>query len=156
MLDSISHVIVDEVHERSEESDFILLILKELLQKRSDLKVVLMSATLNAKLFSDYFNDAPVLEIPGRTFPVQQIFLETILDMSKFVLEPDSQYCRKLKKNEEHQLMNELEYADVVASNGAPPKSIRDENLSMADMFARYIGKKSLKTTHSIAKSYIL
>lgn len=91
MLDSISHVIVDEVHERSEESDFILLILKELLQKRSDLKVVLMSATLNAKLFSDYFNDAPVLEIPGRTFPVQQIFLETILDMSKFVLEPDSQ-----------------------------------------------------------------
>lgn len=91
MLDSISHVIVDEVHERSEESDFILLILKELLQKRSDLKVILMSATLNAKLFSDYFNDAPVLEIPGRTFPVQQIFLETILDMSKFVLEPDSQ-----------------------------------------------------------------
>lgn len=95
MLDSISHVIVDEVHERSEESDFILLILKELLQKRSDLKVVLMSATLNAKLFSDYFNDAPVLEIPGRTFPVQQIFLETILDMSKFVLEPDSQVCTR-------------------------------------------------------------
>lgn len=93
MLDSISHVIVDEVHERSEESDFILLILKELLQKRSELKVVLMSATLNAKLFSEYFNDAPVLEIPGRTFPVQQIFLETILDMSKFVLEPDSQVC---------------------------------------------------------------
>lgn len=93
MLESISHVIVDEVHERSEESDFILLILKELLEKRSDLKVVLMSATLNAKLFSDYFNGAPVLEIPGRTFPVQQIFLETILDMSKFVLEPDSQVC---------------------------------------------------------------
>lgn len=42
--------------------------------------------------------------------------------------------------------MNELEYADVIASNGAPPKSIRDENLSMADLFARYIGKKSLGT----------
>lgn len=137
-LDSISHVLVDEVHERSEESDFLLLILKELLVKRSDLKVILMSATLNAKLFSDYFNGCPVLEIPGRTFSVEQIFLEDILDRSKFVLEADSQYCRKLNKNEEHQLLNELEYADVMAANSAPPRSIRDENLPMADLFARY------------------
>lgn len=91
MLDSVSHVVVDEVHERSEESDFLLLILKEILEKRSDLKVILMSATLNAKLFSDYFKSCPVLDIPGRTFPVEQLFLEDILDMSKFVLEPDSQ-----------------------------------------------------------------
>lgn len=140
-LESVSHVLVDEVHERSEESDFLLLILKELLKKRSDLKVILMSATLNAKLFSDYFNGCPVLEIPGRTFPVEQIFLEEILDRSKFVLEADSNFCRKLNKNEEHQLLNELEYADVIAANAAPPKSIRDENLPMADLFARYNGK---------------
>lgn len=140
-LDTVSHVLVDEVHERSEESDFLLLILKELLMKRSDLKVILMSATLNAKLFSDYFNGCPILEIPGRTFPVEQIFLEEILDRSKFVLEADSHFCRKLNKNEEHQLLNELEYSDVVAANAAPPKSIRDENLPMADLFARYNGE---------------
>lgn len=138
MLESVSHVLVDEVHERSEESDFLLLILKEILAKRSDMRVILMSATLNAGLFAAYFGGAPVLEIPGRTFPVQQFFLEDILDMSKFVLEPDSQFCRKLKKNEEHQLTNELEYADVIAANAAPPRSIRDENLSLADVFARY------------------
>lgn len=90
MLESVSHIIVDEVHERSEESDFLLLILKELLVKRPKLKVILMSATLNASLFSDYFKDAPVMEIPGRTFPVEQIFLEDILGRCNFVLEADS------------------------------------------------------------------
>lgn len=138
LLKCVSHVIVDEVHERSEESDFLLLILKELLGKRKEFKVILMSATLNASLFSQYFDGCPTLEIPGRTFPVEQIFLEDILDRSKFVLEPDSQYCRKLKKNEEQQLMGELEYSDVMAANAAPPKSIRDENLSLSDIYSRY------------------
>lgn len=51
------------------------------------------------------------------------------------------QHCRKLKKNEEHQLLNELEFSDAVASSSAPPKSIRDENLTMSDLFARYNGE---------------
>lgn len=138
MLDSVSHIIVDEVHERSEESDFLLLILKELLAKRRDLRVILMSATLNATLFSNYFGSAPVLEIPGRTFPVEQLFVEDILERSGFVLEADSQYCRRLNKNEQQQLCDELEYSDVKAANAAPPKSIRDENLSLADLYGRY------------------
>lgn len=64
-LRSVSHIIVDEVHERSEESDFLLYILRELLPKRPDLRVVLMSATINADLFSSYFNNIPTIEIPG-------------------------------------------------------------------------------------------
>ncbi|XP_035900157.1 putative ATP-dependent RNA helicase DHX57 [Anopheles stephensi] len=138
MLASVTQIIVDEVHERSEESDFLLLILKELLGKRADLKVILMSATLNSNLFSSYFGDIPVLDIPGRTFPVEQLFLEDILDRSGFVLEPDSPFCRKLRKGEQEQLLQELEYSDVKAANAAPAKTIRDENLKMADMFARY------------------
>lgn len=138
MLDSVTHIIVDEVHERSEESDFLLLILKELLAKRSDLRVILMSATLNASLFSNYFGHAPVLEIPGRTFPVEQLFMEDIMERSGFVLEPDSHYCRRLNKNEQQQLCDELEYSDVKAANAAPPKSIRDENLSLSDIYGRY------------------
>ncbi|XP_049284337.1 putative ATP-dependent RNA helicase DHX57 [Anopheles funestus] len=137
-LTSVTHIIVDEVHERSEESDFLLLILKELLFKRTDLKVILMSATLNSNLFSSYFGDIPVLDIPGRTFPVEQLFLEDILERSEFVLEPDSQFCRKLRKGEQELLMQELEYSDVKAANAAPAKTIKDENLKMADMFARY------------------
>ena len=72
-LNNVTHVIVDEVHERSEESDFLLMILRDTLKRRPDLRVVLMSATVNADLFSSYFNNCPVLEIPGRTFPVQQV-----------------------------------------------------------------------------------
>ncbi|XP_055546685.1 putative ATP-dependent RNA helicase DHX57 [Wyeomyia smithii] len=149
-LDNVTHIIVDEVHERSEESDFLLLILRELLEKRRDLKVVLMSATLNSNLFSSYFGDVPVLDIPGRTFPVEQLFLEDIVERSGFVLEPDSQYCRKLRKGEEEQLLQELEYADVKAANAAPAKSIKDENLKMADMFARYAdySKATCKTLY--------
>ena len=70
----VTHVIVDEVHERSEESDFLLLILRDLLPLRPDLKVLLMSATVDAKLFSDYFLKCKCIEIPGRTFPVQQVY----------------------------------------------------------------------------------
>ena len=57
----VSHVIVDEVHERSIDSDFLLIVLRELLRKRPGLKLILMSATLNAKLFSDYFQGAKVV-----------------------------------------------------------------------------------------------
>ncbi|KAI8035148.1 putative ATP-dependent RNA helicase DHX57 [Drosophila gunungcola] len=138
LLEGVTHVIVDEVHERSEESDFLLLILKNLLRERKDLKVILMSATLNATLFSDYFGGAPVLDIPGRTYPVQQFFLEDILEMSDFVMEYDTKYCRKLKKHEQDVLERELEYADVQASGQAPGKKIKDEKLTLAETYQRY------------------
>ncbi|KAG5186900.1 P-loop containing nucleoside triphosphate hydrolase protein [Tribonema minus] len=77
-LDGITHVLVDEVHERGLETDFLLIILKDLLPRRPDLKVVLMSATLQASLFTDYFGDCPCLKVPGRTFPVTTLHLEDI------------------------------------------------------------------------------
>ncbi|XP_017146133.1 putative ATP-dependent RNA helicase DHX57 [Drosophila miranda] len=138
MLSGVSHVIVDEVHERSEESDFLLLILKNILRERKDLKVILMSATLNASLFSNYFGGAPVLDIPGRTFPVQQLFLEDILELSDFVMEYDTKFCRKLKKSEQDVLQRELEYADVQAAGPPPGKKIKDEKLTLAETYSRY------------------
>lgn len=73
-MKSVTHILVDEVHERSEESDFLLLILRDLVKVRKDLRVILMSATLNADLFSDYFDKVPVLEIPGKK--IYFMFLE--------------------------------------------------------------------------------
>lgn len=148
LLDSVTHLIIDEVHERSEESDFLLMILKQVLQKRPQLKVILMSATLNSKLFSEYFNGAPVLTIQGRTFPVQQVFLEDIIERSGFVLEPDTPYSKKISKKDEEQLMQELEYADVTASETPPSRHIRDENLKLSDLISRYIecSKTTCKT----------
>ncbi|XP_062375856.1 putative ATP-dependent RNA helicase DHX57 [Sardina pilchardus] len=96
-LSGVTHVIVDEVHERTEESDFLLLILKDLILQRSDLKVILMSATLNAELFSEYFHGSPSVHIPGRTFPVDQFFLEDALAKTRFVLEDGSPYRRSGK-----------------------------------------------------------
>lgn len=59
------------MHERSVQSDFLLVILKEILQKRSDLRLVLMSATVDSDKFSAYFTHCPVLRISGRSYPVE-------------------------------------------------------------------------------------
>ncbi|KAM9390572.1 putative ATP-dependent RNA helicase DHX34, partial [Salvelinus alpinus] len=67
-------LIVDEVHERHLHCDFLLGVLRSLLATRPDLRLVLMSATINIKLFSSYFNTAPVLQVPGRLFPIQVIY----------------------------------------------------------------------------------
>lgn len=63
-------LIVDEVHERHLHCDFLLGVLRRLLSSRADLKLVLMSATINLQLFADYFGDAPVIQVPGRLFPI--------------------------------------------------------------------------------------
>lgn len=81
-LEGVSHIVVDEIHERGMNEDFLLIVLKSLLQKRENLRLILMSATLNAKLFSDYFGGAPATHIPGFTYPVQELFLEDALEAS--------------------------------------------------------------------------
>jgi len=96
----ISHVIIDEVHERSVDIDFLMVLLKHLLQVRKDLKLVLMSATLNAQLFAKYFSNAPTLHIPGRTFPVTDYFLEDFLEHSGYNI-PRPQWSTFNKKDEE-------------------------------------------------------
>lgn len=98
-LKGVTHVIVDEVHERTEESDFLLLVLKDLIVQRKDLKIILMSATLNANLFSEYFYNCPTIHIPGRTFPVDQFFLEDAIAKTGYVIEDGSPYMRSGKQN---------------------------------------------------------
>ena len=68
-------LIIDEAHERSLNIDFVLGYLKNLLPQRRDLKVVVSSATLDVTSFSEFFQDAPVLSIEGRTFPIEDFFL---------------------------------------------------------------------------------
>ncbi|KAF2765244.1 P-loop containing nucleoside triphosphate hydrolase protein [Teratosphaeria nubilosa] len=97
MLDTLSHIVIDEVHERDINIDFLMVVLKKALAKReangqSVPKVVLMSATLDTELFATYFrrNDgaggvlpAPSLSVPGRTYPVKEKFLGQIMDELK-------------------------------------------------------------------------
>ncbi|KAK0456179.1 P-loop containing nucleoside triphosphate hydrolase protein, partial [Armillaria borealis] len=80
-LKDVSHIIVDEVHERSVDGDFLLLELKELLTENKTLKVVLMSATINHETFIRYFGGAPLLTIPGFTHPVTDLYLEDVISL---------------------------------------------------------------------------
>jgi HrpA-like RNA helicase len=77
----VSHVFVDEIHERGILEDFLLIVLRDLLPKRPDLRVVLMSATMDAGVFADYFGIPREREfhIPGFTHPVREAFLEDLL-----------------------------------------------------------------------------
>nr|XP_027114308.1 DExH-box ATP-dependent RNA helicase DExH3-like isoform X2 [Coffea arabica] len=85
-LNGITHVFVDEIHERGMNEDFLLIVLKDLLVQRRDLRLILMSATLNADLFSSYFGGAPIIHIPGFTYPVRTHFLEDVLEMTGYKL----------------------------------------------------------------------
>jgi len=87
-LKDVSHVIVDEVHERDVDTDLLLVMLRRLLQVRraqkNPLKIILMSATIDPSLFQQYFRSqddalAPIAEIPGRSFPVDKQFLDDFL-----------------------------------------------------------------------------
>ncbi|KAM4527774.1 ATP-dependent RNA helicase DHX29 [Odontesthes bonariensis] len=100
-LSSLTHIIVDEVHERSVQSDFLLTILKDVVMRRSDLQLILMSATVDCGKFSNYFNRCPVISIPGRTFPVEVYHLEDIVEQTGYILEKDSEYCQKILEEEE-------------------------------------------------------
>ncbi|KAL0266291.1 UNVERIFIED_CONTAM: hypothetical protein PYX00_008879 [Menopon gallinae] len=83
-LRGVSHVVVDEIHERDVNTDFIMVILRDMIHTYPDLRVILMSATVDTSLFSKYFSDCPIFDIPGRLFPVKDHFLEDIVEMLKF------------------------------------------------------------------------
>lgn len=70
-LNQYDTLIIDEAHERSLNNDFILGYLKQLLPKRPDLKVIITSATIDVERFSKHFNHAPIIEVSGRTYPVE-------------------------------------------------------------------------------------
>lgn len=88
-LADVSHVIIDEVHERSLDTDFLLNLIREVMRTKKDmLKLILMSATLDADTFKYYFAseglNVGTVEIAGRTFPVDEYYLDDVIRMTGF------------------------------------------------------------------------
>jgi len=75
LLRKYDTLIIDEAHERSLNIDFLLGYLKRILPQRPDLKLIVTSATIDVKSFSRHFDDAPIIEVSGRTFPVETLYL---------------------------------------------------------------------------------
>jgi RNA helicase HrpA len=84
-LKKYSAIMIDEAHERSQNIDFALGLLKDLLKRRSDLKVVVASATIDEQKFSRYFSGAPIVNVTGRMFPVETIWSDNDFDEEEMV-----------------------------------------------------------------------
>ena len=97
-LEGVTHVFVDEVHERTIESDFLLMVLRDLLDRNAAIKLILMSATLDANLFATYFRrlgDVPTVCVPGRAYPVAALYLEAALELTQHRVRAAADWARR-------------------------------------------------------------
>ncbi|XP_068278683.1 3'-5' RNA helicase YTHDC2 isoform X2 [Nyctibius grandis] len=111
-LSTVTHVIVDEVHERDRFSDFLLIKLRDVLQKQTNLKLIISSAALDANLFIRYFGSCPVIHIQGRPFEVKEMFLEDILRSTGYTNKEMVKY-QKEKQQEEKQRSSLTEWCSA-------------------------------------------
>ncbi len=87
MLWKYDTIIIDEAHERSLNIDFLLGYLRRLLPKRPDLKLIITSATIDVESFSRHFSKAPVIEVSGRTYPVETVYIDPVTDRDQGIQE---------------------------------------------------------------------
>jgi ATP-dependent helicase HrpA len=135
-------IIVDEAHERSLNIDFILGILKTLLKKRKDLKVIITSATIDTEKFSKAFDHAPVIEVSGRMYPVEVRYLpmdstfgnddeQTHVDMAVHAV------GRLLKKTHSGDMLVFMPTEQDIRETCELIKEINNKNATILPLFAR-------------------
>ncbi|KAL0271676.1 UNVERIFIED_CONTAM: hypothetical protein PYX00_008692 [Menopon gallinae] len=112
-MGNVTHIVVDEVHERDRYCDFLLIALRDLLTKFRNLHLILMSATLNSETFSKYFMNCPVISVPGRQFPVKEYFLEDVLKLTGYMSEKMLEVRRKLKAKNSQKKQLEIWKASI-------------------------------------------
>lgn len=95
LFNSLTHIILDEVHERERYTDFLLIAIKDALVAYPQLKIILMSATIDSDVFTRYFGACPLVDIPGRMFPVRMYNLEQTLALIGFTNDKVAMFRRQ-------------------------------------------------------------
>ncbi|KAJ6519955.1 P-loop containing nucleoside triphosphate hydrolase protein [Mycena sanguinolenta] len=134
-FDEITHIIIDEVHERTIESDFLLIVLKSLLQQRADLKVILMSATVDAEKISEFFGNCPTLHVPGRTFPVDVHYLEDAIEYAQWEIDETSAYARRFH-DKFYRGKNRADWSEDVAGGDEDEEDPVHENVKLEKRYS--------------------
>nr|XP_033772059.1 ATP-dependent RNA helicase A isoform X2 [Geotrypetes seraphini] len=149
----ISHVIVDEIHERDINTDFLLVVLRDVIQAFPDIRVILMSATIDTSMFCEYFFNCPIIEIYGRTFPVKEYFLEDCIQMTQFIPPPRD---RKKKDRDEDAVDEDDTNCNLMCSDEYGPETKRsmaqlnekETPLELIEALLKYI--ESLNVTGAV------
>jgi ATP-dependent RNA helicase YTHDC2 len=94
-FNSITTLVIDEVHERDKFTDFLLLCVREFIHQFPNVRVIIMSATVDSSLFANFFGGCPVLKIEGQSYPIREKFLEDILKDINF----SNEKVRELEEN---------------------------------------------------------
>lgn len=155
-LNQYDTIIVDEAHERSLNVDFILGILNKLLKKRRDLKVIITSATIDTEKFSRAFDQAPIIEVSGRMFPVETRYMEGSNDGSTHT---------EFAAQAVDQLVKERKYGDILIFMPTE-QDIRDtceilegrqlKTTDVIPLFARLSSPQQQKVFHSTGNRKII
>lgn len=124
-LGEITHLVIDEIHERSIDTDFLLIVLKALMVRRPDLKVVLMSATVDADRFSRYLDNAPIVTVPGRTFPVQAKFLEDAIEITDYASDSNVKDVNKTNDDDDDDFEHTTGSVQQENLVGYSPKTVK-------------------------------
>ncbi|KAG9826905.1 hypothetical protein KCU63_g15805, partial [Aureobasidium melanogenum] len=124
-FDEVTHLVIDEIHERSIDTDFLLIVLRALMIRRPDLKVVLMSATVDAQRFSSYLGNAPIVTVPGRTFPVAAKYLEDAIELTGHTIEDGSPKAADADEDDFEAGSSEATVTAAKQLTGYSPKTVR-------------------------------
>lgn len=136
-LEKYDTLIIDEAHERSLNIDFILGYLRQLLPRRPDLKVIVTSATIDVDRFSAHFNDAPVIEVSGRSYPVEV----------RYRLPDKAEAAGDAQRDEDFEQQALLEAIRELSREGQGDMLIFMEGEREIHETAKFLGRQNLKDT---------